>query len=104
MRRDYSGVLLAGLDERGYRGLDAAQLKEQWAAARRAAGAKVILAPGCSVPNDSSDAGLERLPNFWGREVGGPARGYMHEVSQKRRKSSQSPLCPNSSQSPFCPS
>jgi uroporphyrinogen decarboxylase len=66
MRRDYSGVLLAGLDERGYRGLDAAQLKEQRTSAERAAGAKFILAPGCSVPNDSTDAELERLPQLLG--------------------------------------
>jgi uroporphyrinogen decarboxylase len=66
MRREYPGVILAGLDERVYRSLTPAQLKEQSAAARAAAGAKFILSPGCSVPNDSADAELELLPKLLG--------------------------------------
>ncbi len=66
VRREFPGVILAGLDERAYRSLSSAQLKEQTAAARAAAGAKFILSPGCSVPNDSADAELELLPKLLG--------------------------------------
>jgi uroporphyrinogen decarboxylase len=66
MRKQYSGVLMGGLDERNFRALDAARLKQQYEAARAAAGAKLILAPGCSVPDDSKDAELSRLPAVLG--------------------------------------
>ncbi len=36
------------------------------AAAQQAAGAKFILAPGCSVPNDTADEELLRLVNVLG--------------------------------------
>jgi uroporphyrinogen decarboxylase len=60
-RRRYSGLLIGGLDERDYRQLREPELKRQWEAARRAAGARLLLAPGCSVPNDTADAELLRL-------------------------------------------
>lgn len=66
LRRKYDGVIMAGLDERGFRTLSPSDLKRQWAAASRAAGKKFILAPGCSVPNDSSDEELSRLPKLFG--------------------------------------
>jgi uroporphyrinogen decarboxylase len=66
MRKKYSGVLLGGLDERNFRTLDAGQLKQQSESASAAAGNKFILAPGCSVPDDSKDAELLRLPALLG--------------------------------------
>src|SRR5581483_176256 len=59
MRRKYNGVLMGGLDEKNYRELTADRLRDQWMAAQRDAGGKFILTPGCSVPNDSTDAELE---------------------------------------------
>ncbi len=66
VRRHYGGVLMCGLDEVNYRGLSPAELKRQWEAAQQAAGKRFILAPGCSVPNESTDEELSRLPNLLG--------------------------------------
>ena len=66
VREKYSGVILAGLDEVNYRKLTPQDLKRQWADARKDAGAKFILTPGCSVPNDSTDAELSQLPKMFG--------------------------------------
>jgi uroporphyrinogen decarboxylase len=66
LRQKYDGVIMAGLDERGFRSLSQLDLKRQWAAASRAAGKKFILSPGCSVPNDSTDEELSRLPKLFG--------------------------------------
>lgn len=60
-RRSYSGLLMAGIDERNYRTLSEAQLKQQIQAARQAAGERFLLAPGCSVPNETTDAEMMRL-------------------------------------------
>jgi uroporphyrinogen decarboxylase len=62
VRARYSGVIMGGLDEVSYRKLTMSELLSQAKAARSAAGRKFILAPGCSVPNDSADSELERLP------------------------------------------
>jgi len=61
MRAEYAGVLMTGLDEKNFRQLSEEDLRKQWASAREAAGKKFILTPGCSVPNDSTDAELMRL-------------------------------------------
>ena len=66
LRRNYTGVIMAGLDERNYRKLTSGELKSAWINARRAAGEKFILTPGCSVPNDSTDEELSRLPKLFG--------------------------------------
>lgn len=66
LRARYSGVIMAGLDERNYRQLSNPDLKRQWLSARKGAGTRFILAPGCSVPNDSSDEELLRLPKLFG--------------------------------------
>ena len=58
VRSKYSGVILGGLDEVNYRKLTTLDLKRQWADASKSAGAKFILTPGCSVPNDSADQEL----------------------------------------------
>ena len=61
MRAKYPGVLMAGLDEVNYRQLSTNDLRSQWQSAQQAAGKRFILTPGCSVPNDSTDAELLRL-------------------------------------------
>jgi uroporphyrinogen decarboxylase len=65
-RKKYSGVIMSGLDERNYRTLTPVQMKSQWQAAQAGAGNRFILAPGCSVPNDSTEAELNRLPTLVG--------------------------------------
>ncbi len=65
-RRGYDGVIMGGLDEVNFRNLTEAEMKSQGAAAQEAAGAKFILAPGCSVPNDTADEELMRLVNVVG--------------------------------------
>jgi uroporphyrinogen decarboxylase len=65
-RKKYSGVIISGLDERSYKTLTPEQMKSQWQAAQSGAGKRFILAPGCSVPNDSTDAELNRLPALLG--------------------------------------
>jgi len=64
VRASYSGVILGGIDEVNYRKLNPADLKRQWTEAAKVAGKKFILTPGCSVPNDSSDEELSRLPKI----------------------------------------
>ena len=64
VRRQYPQTIMGGIDEVNYRKLSAAEMKAQWEAASRAAGKKFILAPGCSVPNDSSKEELARLPQL----------------------------------------
>lgn len=66
VRKKYPGVILGGLDEVNFRKLSEADLKRQYESARAAAGKKFILAPGCSVPNESAPAELSRLPQLLG--------------------------------------
>jgi uroporphyrinogen decarboxylase len=66
VRKKYGGVLMSGLEFVNYRKLTEADLKKQYEAAKAAAGKKFILAPGCSVPNDSTDAELSRLAGILG--------------------------------------
>jgi uroporphyrinogen-III decarboxylase len=60
-RSKYAGVIMGGLDEVNYRNLTESQLRDQWHAAQEAAGKRFILAPGCSVPNETTDEELGRL-------------------------------------------
>ena len=60
-RAKFSGVLLAGIDHRNYRTREVAQLRADAAAAARVCGARFILTPGCSVPNESTPPELEKL-------------------------------------------
>lgn len=60
-RAKFGGVLLCGVDERSYRTRTVEQLKQDAAAARQQAGAKLIFTPGCSVPNDSRPDELLRM-------------------------------------------
>jgi len=66
VRKQYSGVLLAGLDEGRFRPLSAETLRSQYESARKEAGKRFILPPGCSVLNDSADAELMRVPHILG--------------------------------------
>jgi uroporphyrinogen-III decarboxylase len=63
-RQHYSGVLMGGLDEVRFRTLSPETLRAQYETARKEAGARFILTPGCSVPNDSTDTELLRLPQM----------------------------------------
>jgi uroporphyrinogen decarboxylase len=65
-RREFPGVLICGVDEVNFRTLQEAEIERQWRAAERAAGAKFILAPGCSVPDNSTDEELSRLARVLG--------------------------------------
>jgi hypothetical protein len=65
-RAKFSGVLMGGLDEVNYRGLSQSDLKRQWTLAQQQVGRGFILTPGCSVPNDSTDGELSRLPELLG--------------------------------------
>ncbi len=60
-RKNYSGLLVGGWDEANFKKLSDAELKSQAGAAKREAGSKLILAGGCSVPNDTTDAELMRV-------------------------------------------
>lgn len=57
----YGGVLMGGVDERNFRTLTSSQITEQIRTARETASAKFILAPGCSVPNETTDTEIERF-------------------------------------------
>lgn len=61
-----SGVILGGLDETSFRTLSEAEMKTQWETARREAGRRFLLAPGCSVPNETTDEELLRLTRLLG--------------------------------------
>src|ERR1035437_4398067 len=69
VRSKFSQTIATGIDEVKYKVLSPAQMREQWQSASSAAGSKFILTPGCSVPNDTTDEELSRLP-----EVLGPDR------------------------------
>jgi uroporphyrinogen decarboxylase len=60
-RRQFAGVLLGGIDQRNYRTRSVADLKKDIANARSAAGAKLIVTPGCSVPDESTPEELKKL-------------------------------------------
>lgn len=61
VRKHSSGAIMGGLDHDKLRQLSEAEIREQWQSARDAAGKKFILSPGCSAPNDSTDAELLRI-------------------------------------------
>lgn len=65
-RRNFSGVLMTGFDERNFRTLDRQALKRQWMTASQAAGKKFVAVPGCSVPNDTTDEELLRVTTMFG--------------------------------------
>ncbi|MCC6589669.1 MAG: hypothetical protein IT168_23435 [Bryobacterales bacterium] len=60
-RKKFAGVLAGGIDEDAYPKLSIGDLKSQAAKARQEVGAKFILTPGCSVPNDTPADKLKLL-------------------------------------------
>ena len=65
-RKLWGGTIAGGIDEVNYRKLTVDDLLTQWKTAAQAAGPKFILTPGCSVPNDSTNDELARLPQVLG--------------------------------------
>ena len=61
LRTRFGGVIMGGLDEVKFRTLTRGDLLKQTRITREAAGKRLILAPGCSVPNDTTDEELLRL-------------------------------------------
>ncbi len=66
LRGEYSGVIAAGLDENNFRKLTDADISAQVKSAEGQAGKRFILAPGCSVPNDTTITELSRIPKALG--------------------------------------
>lgn len=66
MRKHFGGVLMGGIDERNFRTLTEAEMREQAGSAAREAGPKFITTPGCSVPDDTTEEELSRLPRALG--------------------------------------
>jgi uroporphyrinogen decarboxylase len=66
VRSRFDGVLMGGLDEVNFRSLTPEQMKEQWQAAQDQAGRRFLLAPGCSVPDETADEELLRLVHLAG--------------------------------------
>ena len=66
VRSRFKQVIAGGLDEVRFRELDKSALQAQWNSARREAGSRFILTPGCSVPNESRPEELARLPELLG--------------------------------------
>lgn len=65
-RKHFSQPIAAGVDEVDFEKLTTEEIRKQWTEARRQAGPKYIAAPGCSVPNSSTPAELERFPRSLG--------------------------------------
>lgn len=61
VRKRYSGVLMGGIDERTFRTTTESQFKQQIQEAKSAAGKSFILAPGCSVPNETTAEDIRRF-------------------------------------------
>ena len=66
VRSKFSQTIATGIDEKNYKDLSPAQMRDQWQSAGNGAGSKFILTPGCSVPDDSTDQELSRLPQVVG--------------------------------------
>ena len=60
-RQAYEGILMGGIDEKRFRSLTQKEIRSQLENAVAAAGPKLILAPGCSVPDDTADEELMRF-------------------------------------------
>jgi hypothetical protein len=69
IRAKFPQTILGGVDEIDFQKLTTAQMRHQWTEARQQAGAKYIAAPGCSVPDASTSAELQRLPRSLGIAV-----------------------------------
>ncbi|MGH9721966.1 MAG: uroporphyrinogen decarboxylase family protein [Bryobacteraceae bacterium] len=65
VRAKYAGVLMGGVDETAYRTLTVDQLRAQYESARKEAGPRYFLSPGCSVPNEATPGELARLKSLF---------------------------------------
>ncbi len=65
-RRLYDGMLMCGIDEENFRELTEQEFAQQCATGRAQAGNKLLLAPGCSVPDSATGEDLARLPRALG--------------------------------------
>lgn len=66
LRAKYPGLIMGGIDEQNFRKLSSEDMQRQEQMARSGAGKKFLLAPGCSVPNDSSSEEILRLTKVAG--------------------------------------
>jgi uroporphyrinogen decarboxylase len=65
-RGRWAGLLVGGIDEVSFRELEEAELAAQYSAARDEGGSRLLVAPGCSVPDATTGAELARLPRALG--------------------------------------
>jgi uroporphyrinogen decarboxylase len=65
-RESWAGVLAGGIDEVSFRELGEAELAAQYRAACEEAPGRLLVAPGCSVPDATTAAELARLPRALG--------------------------------------
>jgi uroporphyrinogen decarboxylase len=61
MREHFTQTLAGGVDEIDYNSLTVAEIRRQWTTARRQAGPKYIITPGCALPKTSTPQALARL-------------------------------------------
>lgn len=69
VRKKFSQTILGGVDEIDFEKLTVDQMRQQWTEAREQAGSRYIAAPGCSVPDASTAAELQRFPRSLGVAV-----------------------------------
>jgi uroporphyrinogen decarboxylase len=65
-RSRYAGLIMGGINEINYRSLTEEEIRRQWHEAQNAAGKRFFLAPGCSVPDESTDEELSRIARALG--------------------------------------
>jgi uroporphyrinogen decarboxylase len=63
-RKKFTGVLMGGIDEQNFRTLEPGEMKRQISASE--VGPKYIVAPGCSVPNETTDEEILKLTRLIG--------------------------------------
>ena len=61
MRANFTQTLAGGVDEIDYNSLTVAEMRRQWMTARKQAGLKYIVTPGCALPKTSTPQALARL-------------------------------------------
>jgi uroporphyrinogen decarboxylase len=66
VRKVYAQPIAGGVDEVDFDRLTTEEIRKQWTLAREQAGSKYIITPGCSVPDASTDAELDRMPRAVG--------------------------------------
>lgn len=61
VRSTFPGLVLGGIDHRDYRLRTVDQLRVAAALAKKEAGLRLVVTPGCSVPDESTDAEIAKL-------------------------------------------